>query len=704
MSGIDRRTLLIAGGAGIGLIVAWSLWPREIGSGLPAEKGEAVLGHHLKIAPDGTVTIAIPQAETGQGIWTGLAQIAADELGAAWEQVAVLPAPASPTYANGMLGERITAGATSVRAFEQPLREAGATARDLLVRAAAERWDVDAAECTANAGFIDHEGKRLGFGEVAEAAAALKPARDVPLRPAADRRLIGKPLPRLDGPAKSDGSMRFAGDVRLAGMLFASVRMAPPNGRLTGFDRAAAERTPGLKGLVVNNGWLAALGETWWAAERALGPARPRFTGPANADDEALRIALETAMASGEGNRLFEQGDYEKAVGSARALAASYRIAPAPHRGLEPLCATARFEGGRLEVWAPVQAYDRALAAAAKAGGVGAANVILYAMPVGEPDGRALEADAIPIAVELAKRSGKPVQLTIPATTGQNHDRLRPPLWARMAALPSPESSLTAWSARFVTAPGLGAALARLGGGGIPSQVDLPGAVPPYAIPSMRIDGVSADLPIATGYLRGGSEALTGFANECFVDEMARALGREPFAFRMGMLASNLRLARALTTATAIGGWDGGGPGSRQGLAAASPFGSHIALLAEAGFGPDQRIRVDRLVAAVDCGRIVNAGLVRQQIEGSLIQALELATTSPPSFVAGMPRGRPAALRGAQRLANLPAIEVELIPSTEAPGGVSGLGHVVLAAALANALAAGTGRRLRDLPFDPMAG
>jgi isoquinoline 1-oxidoreductase beta subunit len=684
---LTRRTLLIGGGAGIGLVVAFWLWPRELGSALVAEPGEQVLGHYLKVAEDGQVTVAVPQAETGQGIWTGLAQIVADELGAAFENVAIVPAPDSPVYANSLRDGRVTAFATSVRAFHGPLRQAGATARDLLVRAAADRWNVAAAECTAADGFVTHEGKRLGFGAVAAAAAGLRPRTDVPLRRWGAGGLVGKPLPRLDLPAKSDGSMRFAGDIRLPGMVFAAVRMAPPGGVLKGFSRATAERHPGFKRLVVTEKWLAAVGETWWAAEQALADAQPRFTGRADADDKAIGESLDRALASGAAERLVDQGDFDAAVGSARALGATYRIAPANHFSLEPLTATARLTDGRLEVWAPVQDYDSAHRAAADAAGMKRGDVVLYPMPVGDGGGRAMDADAIPIAVELARRLQSPVHLTASANVSQNQDRLRPPLAARMAALPSASGAIEAWSARLVTARG----------------VALPGAAPPYAIPSVRVDRVDTDLPIDAGYMRGGGDALTGFATESFVDEMARALNADPLGFRMAMLGANIRLAKVLTAVTAIGGWDGGAPGSTMGIAAASAFGSHVALLVEAGIGPEQRVTVARMIAAVDCGQIVNPGLVRQQIEGSLLHALDLATTPAPEVIAGLPVARPLGALGLRRLGAMPRIEVELIASSEAPGGVSGLGHAVCAAAVANALAAGTGRRLRVLPFDVMA-
>ena len=683
MTPISRRNLLIGGGVGIGLIVAFAAWPRRVGSALTAGRGEQIFGDYLKIAPDGRVTVAIPQAETGQGAWTGLAQIAADELGAAWEQVAIEPAPAAAVYANASFKSRVTAGATSVRAYEQPLRQAGAMARDLLVRVAAERWNVDPSQCDSADGFVIHGAQRLGFGELAEAAAELEPGKPM-LRRAGSGRLAGQSLARLDLPAKSDGSLRFAADVRLPEMLFASVRIAPPGGRLRGFSRSAAEKTPGLKQLVVTEGWLAALGETWWAAERAMVAANARFAGLSDANNAAVDAALQVALEGGERHSLFARGDYTETVGDGRALAATYRIAPAEHPSLEPLCATARFSGGRIEVWAPVQAYDEALAAAASAAGLGASAVTLYPMPVGDPSGRAMVADAIPIAVDLARRLGKPVQLTISAKVSRNHDRMRSPMLARMSALPSPAGGLAAWSARFVTAPDLA----------------LPGAAAPYAVPAMRIESVAADLPITSGYMRGGSEALTAFANESFIDELTRRLGSEPFSFRMGLLGGNVRLAQVLSAVAAMGKWDGGAPGSRMGLACASAFGSHIALLAEAGIGPDQTIAVERLVAVVDCGRVINPGLVRQQVEGSLLHALALATSDAPEIVAGMPVAHRLNTTG---FAHVPTIEVEILPSRAASGGVSGLGHVVLAAAVANALAAGTGRRLRDLPFNIMA-
>jgi len=703
--GVTRRTLLIGGGTGIGLIVAFLAWPRHEGSPLRPGPREAVFGPFLRIATDGRVTLAVPQVEVGQGIWTGLAQIAADELGAAWENMAVEPAPHGPAYANQLIthdyhvATQITAGSTSIRAFDRPLREAAATARAMLCAAAAERWGVAAAECDTDSGFVVHEGKRLAFGEVSADAAGQRPPETPQLRPPGTGKLAGESLPRLDLPAKSDGSLRFASDVRLPRMIYASVRMAPPDGRLRGYSRAGAKRQPGLIDLIVRDGWIAALGETWWAADQALTRAAPRFTG-ADRGDVATELAAQ--LDSGKTKSLFKRGDYEAATKDSRPLSATYSIAATPHHALEAPAAVARFAGDRLEVWAGTQIPDLARAAAARVSGIAERQVALYAMPVGDGSGAAMDVSHIAIAVELAKHAGRPVSLALPPATAQNQDAVRPPMLARLAALPAPDGTIAAWSARIAGAPGLEASLARAQGKSIPAFAPQ-GATPPYGIPTIRIDAADAKLPIRTGYMRGGDEAMMAFATESFVDEMARALGAEPLAYRIGLLGGAPRLARAITTVAAIGGWDGGGPGSTMGLACASLYGSHIGLLAEATIGADQRIQVTRLVAAVDAGRIVNPGLVRQQVEGGLLAALAAAIVPAPEFVAGMPRASPFRGRGYERLHEVPKVEVEIIGSDEPAGGVSGLGTAVLAPAVANALAAGTGKRLRSLPFDPMS-
>ncbi|MGE5562368.1 MAG: molybdopterin cofactor-binding domain-containing protein [Bacillota bacterium] len=698
---VDRRTVLIGGGAGIGLVVAFALWPRHMRSELVTAKGEEAFGNFIKISRDGRITVAVPQAETGQGIWTGLAQVVADELGADWDTVAVEPAPLTRAYANPLAKDegwpehsRITADSTSVRAFEPLLRHAAAVARTMIVGAAADRWNVDPKECDTGDGFVMNRGRTFTFGELAEEAADRTPPSRPSLRQGGKGRLIGRPLPRLDGLAKADGSWRFGADVRLPDMLFASVRMPPPGGRLTGYSREAISGVHGIRHVAARDGWMAVVADTWWAAERGMKAADPKFSGNRTPSD--LRKAFEQALASGDGRTWFSSGDYEGAVRGSRPLAATYYVAPSQHLGLEPLTATARTGPDGTEVWSAAQAPSFL-----------ASGQQLYPLPPGEPAGRAIEPDAIPIAVELARELKRPVQVILSQSASQNHDRIAPGALARMTALPGAGGITAAWAMRVATADGLGSALQRLNGGTAADKLSrgaLDGSEPPYSIPNVKIEAVDSRLPFASGYMRGSPQREFAFFTESFIDELAHAAGMEPLAFRMSMLGGNGRLARCLQGAARAAEWDGGGPGSTMGIAGCSAFGSHIGLVATASIGSDQRVKVSRLVAAVDCGRVVNAGLVAQQIEAGLIWALGQATIASPEWIAGMPRARPIGGIGLPRLGDAPEIAVEIIPSSEPPGGISGLATTVLAPAVANALYAATGRRMRSLPFDPMSG
>ncbi|HEY6048663.1 MAG TPA: molybdopterin cofactor-binding domain-containing protein [Sphingomicrobium sp.] len=694
---IDRRTLLIGGGGGVGLIVAFALWPRHLPSDLATRAGEEAFGNYIKIARDGRITVAVPQVETGQGVWTALPQIVADELGAAWETIAVEPAPLTKDYANPLAKEegwpagiRITANSTSVRAFEAPLREAAAVARTMLIGAAADRWAVDPSQCETGDGFVINGGRTFTFGELAEEASARTPPARPQLRTTNKERLLGQPLQRLDGPAKSQGSWRFAGDVRLPGLLFASARLAPPGGKLTGYSKETIGNAPGIRHVSASDGWIAVVADSWWAAERALKAADPQFSGPRMPPDP--RALFDEALASGSVSEWFSRGDYDAVVRGSRPLAATYYAAPSQHLGLEPVTATARPSGGAVELWAPTQAP-----------GFGQRYSTVYPMPPGEPAGRAMEPDAAAVAVELARAVGRPVQVVLSQSASQNHDRCAPGALARLTALPGQGGITAAWAMRVATADGLGWSLARLAQKEAPEKLGrtaLDGAVPPYSIPNVRVEAVSAKLPLTAGYMRGSPQREFAFFSESFIDELARAAGMEPLAFRMSMLGGNGRLARCLQGAARLAQWDGGGPGSTMGIAGCSAFGSHIGLVASATIGEDQRVKVQRLVAAVDCGRAINSGLVSQQIEAGLLWALGQATAAQPEWVAGMPRARPMSAIGLPRIGDTPEIIVDVIPSSEAPGGVSGLGTTVLAPAVANAILAGTGKRLRSLPLE----
>ena len=730
---ISRRSLLIGGGAGVGLVLAWAVWPRHYPPNLTAAPGETILGAWLKIGEDGHVTVAVPQAECGQGVTTALPQILADELGADWRTVAVEAAPINPLYANGVAAEELfggamraapawlreqwiersalmlTAGSSSVRRFAQDLQDAGAAARVLLCKAAAARWSVDWQDCATRAGFVVQGDRRLRFGALAAAAARYDAPDPLPYRGEGEPRLVGRSLPRLDVPAKIDGSANFAADVRLPGMRFAAIRQRPPGARRLTVDHAAAERVPGVSAVVETDDWIATVASDGWAAERALDAMAPRFAVHGTpASTGSVDRALEAALAR-PGHRLAEAGDVAAALHGGEAVAATYRAGPAVHAAIEPMTATANWSGGRLELWLPTQAPALARAAGARAIDVDPAQVTVHPMLVGGGFGAGLEHRAAEQAAVLTQRLGHPIQLTWSRGEDLRQDPVRPPALARMTARLSPQGRVLAWSAA-IAVPSTGDELARrlLAGDdaaaalmALPGQGDgyaVEGAAPNYAVPAWAVDHHPAAIGLPTGHLRGGAHGYTAFFSEAFVDELAHHAGAEPLSFRIAMLGGEPRLARCLSTVASLGGWQGGGAGSGQGIACHSVRGSHIAVLAEAHV-EDGRIRVDRLVAGVDCGRQIHPDLIRQQVEGGLIFGMATALGAPVEIADGvvaMHRLRDLML---PTLADTPDINIELIASEADPGGVSELAVPPVAPAIATALFSATGVRLRSLPF-----
>ena len=736
MPALTRRNLLISGGAGVGLVVAWAAWPRTYRPNLAAAPGETVFGPYLKIARDGQVIVAVPQAECGQGVWSVLAQVVADELGADWRTVGVEAAPVSPLYANTMAADALlgggvarlpqgvreelwrreavmlTAASTSVRQFEAPLRQAGAAARVLLCKAAAARWDADWQGCETADGFVVLGERRLRFGELAEEAAAIADLpEELPLRIGDQGRLTGVALPRIDVPAKTDGSASFAADVRLPDMVFASVRHGPTtDSRLLSCDKAAADRVRGVVAVVEHAHWVAAVAGDWWSANRALDVLDPRFaTDGAPLDDAGIARALDAAL-DGAGYRAAAEGDLSAVFAGARLIGAEYSVAPALHAAVETPAATAHWQGERLELWIGTQAPASARAAAAAAIGVAPDAVILHPMLVGGGFGAALEPAVAAQAAVLAVKLRRPVQLMWSRGEALRHQPPRAPARARMRARLAANGLVIGWQAS-IAAPATGAGLARRLlpgdalrrlGAALPDGADghaVAGARPPYRLPAYAIDHHPADIGGAWGHLRGQADGYSCFFTECFIDELAHVAGSEPVSFRIGMLGGDARLARCLSTAAALGGWDGGVVGSGQGMACHAMAGSRIAVLAEAHVDERGRVRVDRLVAAADCGRAMNPDVVRQQIEGGLVFGAALATGCTTGYARGMATARLYGDLGLPILADAPEVTVELIASDEEAGGVSDLGMVAVAPAVANALRAASGTRMRGLPL-----
>ena len=729
----DRRRLLIGGGTGIGLVVAWGLWPRDYAPSVTLNPGESGYGAWLKIGDDGHVTVAVPQAEHGQGIWTVLAQIVADELGADWRTVGVEPAPLSPLYANPLglddlfeggldripdrlrtthatrAATMLTAASSSVRMFEPACRQAGAGARVLLCKAAAARWDVDWTACTVAAGFVVNGDRRIRFAEIAAEAAGGTLPDPLPLGTQGAGALAGRSVPRLDAPSKVDGSANFTADIRLADMVHVAVRGGPVgDSRLVRVDRAAADRVPGMVTVIETDRWVAAAGVTSWAAQRGLDALAPRFTTRGGMVDDASIARVLDAALDGPGIRMAQAGDLATVFRHASLVTAEYTVGLGVHAAIETPAAVAQYREGRLELWLPTLAPVQARAAAARAVGIAESQVVVHAMQMGGSFGAGLESDAAEQAAVLAVRLKRPVSVVWSRGEALLHDRFRPPAKARMAARLAPGGAILGWSAK-IAAPATGHDLARrlmpgaytdlaLGGRtGDPYAVA--GALPPYALPTFAIDHHPADIGLVTGHMRGGMHGLTAFFTECFLDELAHVAGVEPMSYRIGMLGGDPRLARCLSTAAALGGWDGGVAGGGQGIAAHRFRGSHIAVLAEAHIDESQTPRVDRLVAAVDCGRAINPDIVRQQIEGGLIFGMAQALGASTGVTRNLADARGFDTLRLPRLADAPDITVELIQSGEAPGGVAEIGVPAVAPAIANALRAATGYRIRTLPL-----
>lgn len=750
---VSRRRLLVGAAAAGGLLVAWTLWPRNWRSPLMAADGETVFGGWLVIGRDGVVTVAVPQLEMGQGVGTLLAQVAAVELGADWRQVGIEPTPPSGHFANlplaaewaplwssyagteagpdDWLVERFarshdfdaTAAGTSLAAFELPLREAAASARDMLTRAAAERWDVAPEECEVVDGFVMHGKNRLSFGALVDEAAQLDPPDPAPLRPfvAAEEPIPGEAeaataFPRLDLPSKVDGSHLFAADIRLPGMVYASIRHGPLGlPEMFRFDADAVAGMPGLVRVVKSKRWVAAVAQSWWIADQALARMRVHFTGSGALQQVVLESEIERAVENREdlAGRVTTIGDPDSMLAKP-ALVRRYDVMPAVHAPLETASATARFENGRLELWIASQAPAAARNAAAKAIGISPDDVVLYPVSAGGSfDARLENRHAIEVA-QIAAEVGRPVQLTWSRAQDLQAVPPRAPVSAELAASIGGEGQPTAWRARITAPSAMREQGYRLFGNLLPeaAREKTAGAVDPYvtegALPSYRIanvavDHVPAELSLSVGRMRGGATAWNAFFTECFIDELASEAGRDPFLYRMALLGGSPRMADCLRRATRLGEWAGAREGSGQGLAMVRmgdepDKGGHIACVAQAAMGGGG-FNVTRLSAVVDIGRIVNLDLARQQVEGGLVYGLSLALGSAVQFDSGRPY--PRSLRGLRlpTLGNCPEIAVDFVASTAEPFDPGELGVAVAAPAIANALFAANGVRLRRLPL-----
>jgi len=754
---VKRRTLLLAGaGAAGALVVGWSVLPPRSRLGRaalwPPAQGEVALNGWIKIAKDGHVLLAMNRSEMGQGVHTALAMLAAEELDVALRQVTLIPAGHDALYGNVAmfvgslpihpsdaepgretrlvragswmvaklareLGINATGGSATIADAWEPLRLAAATARAQLVGAASLAWKQPAAELTVSEGVVRHAAASMQahYGELAATAAATPPGEVTP-KPAKLRTLVGTAAPRIDVPAKVDGSAGFGIDVRLPGMLYAVVRHCPAIGGSPGAVRVEpALAKPGVTRVVRlgpvagSTAALAVVGISTWHARQGADALEVEWrTPPAGTFDSAkAMLDLEAAARGQAGLAFHSSGDAAKAIAAApRRLEQVYRAPYLSHATMEPLNCTAKVEGGRVEVWAPTQVPGLARAVAAQVAGVAVDAVTVHVTYLGGGFGRRLDVDVVGQAVRIAiETGGRPVQLVWPREEDFTHDFYRPAGVALMRAglddkgRPLALSITSAGDA--ITPRWMERVLPALAG-----PIDLPDKTAseglfdlPYGIPNQRIAHVATRIGVPVGFWRSVGHSHNAFFSEAFVDELAHAAGQDPVAFRLSLLAEMPRHAAVLKLAADKAGWGRPLPGGRaRGVALHESFGSIVAEVAEVSI-ESGRPRVHRVVCSADVGTVVNPGIVAQQMESAVIFGLSAALFGRVDIENGVVKQRNFPDYPVVTMADAPVIETHLVASDRPPSGVGEPGTPPIAPAVANALFVLTGQRQRALPL-----
>lgn len=704
----SRRTLLKAGvAAGGALLIGFRLptLARALVPGAPTDL-EFAPNAFIRIDHQGMVTLIMPQVEMGQGIYTAVAMILAEELDAAFDKVALEAAPPDDKlYGNPTFGLQVTGNSNSVRAFWMPLRKAGAGARAVLINAAAKAWQVDPSTIRTENGIAIHNasGRRLPYESLIGQAAGLVPPNDPPLKSPSAFTLIGKPLKRLDTPEKVNGKLVYGIDVMPAGLKFAAIINCPIFGGTVGeVDDSKTKRVPGVRQVVVLDDIVAVVGDHTWAAlqgKKALAITwKPGPAGAISSDDvwNQLRAASDkegvVAKAVGDAAKGLTQGDL---------IEAAYELPFLAHATMEPMNCTVDVRAGTCEVWVGTQVLSRAQAIAAKVTGLPLEKVTVHNLLLGGGFGRRLEVDYVEKATRIAQKVDGPVKVIWTREEDVQHDIYRPVYRDRLSASLA-NGRIVGWKHRITGS----AILARwlppafqkgIDGDAIDSAADIP-----YDIPNLRVEYVRDEPPaVPTGFWRGVGPNNNVFAIESFMDELAKKAGKDPVVFRGELLGKSPRLKAALDLATTKAGWGSALP-SRvgRGVAVQAAFGSFIATVAEVEVDANGEVHLRRVVSAVDTGIIVNPDTVVAQLQGGLIFGMTAALYGEITIDKGRVVQSNFHDYRMLRMNQIPSIEVHLIASGEAPGGIGETGTTAGPPALNNAIFAATGIRLRRLPID----
>jgi isoquinoline 1-oxidoreductase subunit beta len=707
ISDVSRRGLL-SGGLASGVLLAFHLPVGAVNEPVqPPDdpQGKFAPNAFIRIDGAGHTTLVMPQVEMGQGVYTAIAMILAEELDADLAQVALEHAPPSDKlYGNPAFGIQATGNSNSIRAWWKGLREAGAAARAMLVQAAAKQWQVDPASCTASKSEVTHKdsGRKLSYGELASAASSETP-KDVRLKDPKDFVYIGQPLKRFDTPHKVNGKAVYGIDAMLDGMKFATVAACPVHGgKVRNVDDTAAKKIAGVRKVVVLDDMVAVVGDHMWAAKQGLDALKVDWDEGDNAHLSTEDIWRELRAASEKDGAVAKSvGDIAKGLATGERVEAAYELPFLAHAPMEPVNATVHFKGDSCEVWTGTQVMTRCQSEAAKAAGLPVEKVAVYNHLLGGGFGRKLEADMVVAAVRVAKQADGPVKVLWTREEDIRHDVYRPAYRDTIAATLS-DGKIAAWKYKVTGS----SVMARWFPAGFANGIDIDAvdsAVDmPYDIPNFHVEYVRAEPQgVTTGFWRGVGPNNNVFAIECFMDELARKAGKDPVEFRRSMLGKNPRLLAALNLAAEKSGWGEPLPARvGRGVCAQPSFASFIATVVEAEVDEQGEVHLRRVTSAVDTGIAVNPDTVVAQLEGGLIFGLTAALYGEVTIAKGRVQQSNFNDYRMLRIDQTPKIEVHVIKSGEAPGGIGETGATAGPPALRNAIYAATGVALRRLPID----
>jgi isoquinoline 1-oxidoreductase beta subunit len=659
----------------------------------------------LRIETDGSIVFLSDRSEMGQGVYTSLATILAEELEVPVEAIRVEAAPPGDAYVNALLGGQITGGSTSVRDAWEKLRRAGAEARLRLTAAAAQHWGVDAATLRAeNGAIVSASGERLSYGPLATAAAALPAPQDIPLKPANTFSQIGRSRTRLDTKAKVMGQASYGIDQRFPNMLFGALAQPPAlGGSVKGFDAVAALGMLGVRQVLQVRSGVLVLADTWYQARQARDALVIEWNpGPnASMSNATILAGLRNALDTGTPKLPRNEGDADAALASAsRKLEAVYELPLLAHATLEPQNCTVVPEGDAIHVYAPTQVQQAAQAAAAAASGLPPERVFIHTTYLGGGFGRRLEVDFIAAAVEAARAVNRPVKVVWTREDDTTHDYYRPPYLNRCSAALEDDGSLAAWKYE-ICGPSI---TSRWAPAVVETMVD-PFVVEaatnyPYDADNVRVSYVQHEIGIDVGYWRSVSHATNCFGIECFMDELAAAAGKDPYEYRLSLLTRQAepRWRRVLERGAARARWGRAPEGRYQGLALMEGYGTYLALVAEISMDAG-KVRVHKLSGAVDIGQMVNPSIVDQQIRGGIVFGLSAALWGDITIANGEVQQKNFDTYRVVRMNESPEIDVEVIAMGDPLGGIGEPTVSVVAPALCNAIFAATKQRVRSLPL-----